>query len=400
MKPNNSKPLKVAIYSGAIPSTTFIENLIEALSEKGLNILLFGKVYKHISYSKAVNIFGTPRNRYINVFVTGIRSIHLLVKYPKRFFILKKELKQFNGFSLKWHSWSRRVPVVLHLPDIFHIQWAKDLEFWMFLKERFNCKLVLSLLGSHINYSPIADEELANSYRLNFPKVDAFQAVSDAIALEARQYAADKNKIETIRTILKPSLFELFSEPQKRIKTPLRVVSIGRHHWIKGYEYALAAMAILKDKGINFVYDIIAQGEIPEALFFQRDQMFLTNEVQFLDGLSQVELFKGLKTYDVLLLPSLNEGIANVVLEAMAIGVPVISTNCGGMAEVVLPSQTGWLVPVRDPEAIADTIVEVLQAPETDLQNIAKNAHDFVKKHFNAEDGIQQFLDLYRSVNK
>ena len=64
-----------------------------------------------------------------------------------------------------------------------------------------------------------------------------------------------------------------------------------------------------------------------------------------------------MRSFDVLLLPSLNEGIANVVLEAMAIGVPVISTDCGGMSEVVILDTTGWLLPVRDSKAIAKGLI-------------------------------------------
>ena len=59
-------------------------------------------------------------------------------------------------------------------------------------------KLVLSLRGAHINYSPIADLKLADMYRKNFPKVDAFHAVSKAIALEAQKYGAQKSNISVV----------------------------------------------------------------------------------------------------------------------------------------------------------------------------------------------------------
>ena len=68
-----------------------------------------------------------------------------------------------------------------------------------------------------------------------------------------------------------------------------------------------------------------------------------------------------MQDFDLLILPSLNEGIANVVLEAMALGIPVISADCGGMSEVVLPNETGWLVPVRDSEAMGEAIIEFTQ---------------------------------------
>jgi colanic acid/amylovoran biosynthesis glycosyltransferase len=69
------------------------------------------------------------------------------------------------------------------------------------------------------------------------------------------------------------------------------------------------------------------------------------------------------------------------------------------MTEVVIPKETGWLVPVRDPEALANAIVEIKDTSEAELQDITKNAHHFVQEHFNAEDSIQQFLELYESIN-
>ena len=71
-------------------------------------------------------------------------------------------------------------PVLYHKPDIFHLQWAKSLEDWIWLQE-FGVKVILSLRGTHITISPIANETLASKYKQLFPKVDAFHAVSNSI---------------------------------------------------------------------------------------------------------------------------------------------------------------------------------------------------------------------------
>jgi colanic acid/amylovoran biosynthesis glycosyltransferase len=127
-------------------------------------------------------------------------------------------------------------------------------------------------------------------------------------------------------------------------------------------------------------------------------QLELEQHITLIGAMPQEDLIETLKSYDVLLLSSVEEGIANVVLEAMAVGLAVISTDCGGMAEVVGHKGTGWLVPVRDPQAIADAIVEVSETSELELQHITQNAHQFVKTHFNAEDGIRRFHELYERV--
>lgn len=391
--------MKIAIYSGIIPSATFIEHLISGLADNEVKVYVFGKMKTQVSYtSPNIKLYTTSKHKLQSILITFFRSIILLIRFPKRFFILIKVVSKFNSLYSKWNRWNRYVPVVLHLPTIFHVQWAKDLQYWVFLKDRFNCKIVLSLLGSHINYSPITNKNLASTYKLLFPKVDAFHAVSKAISLEAQKYGADPAKIKLIHSPIQSTTLEMFNTHKKEIVQSVKILSIGRHHWVKGYNYAITAMGLLKAKHLDFQYTIIAQGKVPENLLFQVNQMELQKEVLFLKGINQNELFKKMQNYDVLLLPSLNEGIANVVLEAMALGLLVISTDCGGMSEVVKDQETGWLVPVRDPNAIADAIMEVSKTSGVELQRITQKAHNVIKTGFNAEDSIQEFLELYDFV--
>ncbi|WP_242091607.1 glycosyltransferase family 4 protein [Aestuariivivens sediminicola] len=392
------KPLKIAIYSGTVPSTTFIENLIKGIASEH-EVLLFGKRTAPIKYrSPRIKIYGIPKNRILNVILTMFRVVKLLILYPTRFVLLWKELKTYPERYKRWYVLSRLVPVIIHKPDIFHIQWAKDIRQWMFLKDRFGAKLVLSLRGAHINYSPIADVELANTYKELFPKVDRFHAVSKAIAIEAQKYHVDKEKIEVIHSPIVKTTFDAFGVFEKRNMDCFLMVSVGRFHWIKGYNYAIDAVKLLKEKGVQVHYTVIASNAISEDILFQIDQLNLTKEVEILNGLPQHLLFESLKDYDCLILPSVEEGIANVVLEAMALGIPVVSTNCGGMAEVVTPNETGWLVPVRDPEALAGAIQEVAETPEKEIQRITLQAHEFVRQHFNSETSIARFLDFYEMV--
>ncbi len=392
--------MKIAIYSGAIPSTTFVEHLIEGI-EKQHKVYLFGVVNKPKKYaSKNIRVYSTSKVLFKNIIKTKWHVFVLLFTKPQRLFIVLKELKKYTSLYAKWNAFSRLIPVVRFLPGIFHIQWAKDLDRWLFLKEKLGVKIVLSLRGAHINYSPIADKKLADSYIVNFPKVDGFHAVSQAISLEAKKYGARQDKVKVIHSPIMHSIFNKYKCININTHRTIKILSVGRHHWIKGYNYAINAMKILKDKNIEFEYSIIAPGIVPESILFQVNQIELQKEVLFLEGVSQDVLLNEMKNYDVLLLPSLKEGIANVVLEAMAIGLPVISTNSGGMAEVVKPKETGWLVPVRDPEALAEAIIDVSQTSKCDLQYITQQAHLLVKAEFNAENSIKEYEALYQSLIK
>ena len=91
-------------------------------------------------------------------------------------------------------------------------------------------------------------------------------------------------------------------------------------------------MALLKKKDVQFHYTIIAGGRDQENILYQIHDLGLNECVSFInDELSHYEVLKKVSECDLFLLPSLEEGISNAVLEAMALGVPVISTDCGGM---------------------------------------------------------------------
>lgn len=389
-----NKLLKIAIYSGQISSTTFIERLIEGLASKKQNVLLFGIKKRAISYSNSVSVIGYKTNRFSKSFSFFKYSFLLLLFKHKEKRILDALLHAQNRNNL--NEKLKSYPVLYHQPDVFHVQWAKGLDDWMWVQE-FGMKLVLSLRGAHINYSPIADLELAAIYRQNFPKVDGFHAVSAAISIEAGNYGANKKTIQVVKSGLNLEEF-VFDLKKFDNKTPLTIISVGRDHWIKNYRLALDAMLILKQKAIPFHYSIIGIAE-NESLIFQCAQLGLEREVSFIDFLPIKEVKEAIKQADILFLPSLKEGIANVVLEAMALGTLVVSTNCGGMAEVVIPNQTGYLVPVRDVNAMAMALAEVSKLSLEDYQKMTKRARGFIEQYHTEDLMVVGMQEMYERLS-
>ena len=195
------KIIKVAIYSSIIPSTNFIENLISELANNvKIKVLLFGKKSSEFhSYSnKNIKTYITPRNKIFLLFKVFFWFLQLLKNKPSNFFKIIRYYKIVikNDTVPFFYWWGKVLPVIINLPDIFHIQWAKSLSFWFFLQDEFDVKIILSLRGTHINYSPIIDEKLANEYRSFFPRVSHFHSVSNAIGEKALSFGANENKME------------------------------------------------------------------------------------------------------------------------------------------------------------------------------------------------------------
>jgi len=390
--------LTIAIYSGTIPSTTFIENLIEGLADSGLKIILFGKKTGRVNYRGNVKVIETPEN-------VGALVLFVLKEYLKLFFRDRKLFIKTAGL-LKKKSGSLKkqfkdagvlLPIANNQPDIFHIQWAKTIDRYPEIFKLLKCRFVLSLRGAHINYSPVHNTKLAESYKKFFPLIDSFHAVSKAIAEESTRYGADPRKIKVIYSSVRDDLLNennLAADDSEILK----IISIGRFHWKKGYHYALDAMNILKEKKIRFDYTIVAHGVIPEEILFLIDEYDLSNEVKIIPGLKHDTLVKTLQQSHLLLLPSVEEGIANVVLEAMSLGIPVITTDCGGMSEVIIEKSNGYIVPVRNPAKIASRIIEFIASGKSEKEIITAGALQTIRDNFSRARQIDEFKELYNSL--
>lgn len=386
-----SKPLKIAIYSGEISSTTFIERLILGLSKKECQVYLFGYLKSPKKYSKNIYVFGYNDNR--------IAKFYLLLKYTALLFLFRRKDKQKLDIIIKSNYKNKAItkikyyPVLWHKPDIFHLQWAKSIEDWIWVQE-FGIKFIVSLRGTHVSISPITNSKIFNLYQKYFPLVDGFHAVSKAIAMEVEKYGVESEKV----TVVYSGLPELVDTIEKKENNKIfKIISVGRNHWLKGYNYAIDSCKILKEKGFQFEYQIIgAKGT--EELEFLIQSNNLQNEVFLTDKKPFLEVQQLMRNADLLLLPSVEEGIANVVLEAMQLGTIVLSTNCGGMEEVIENGENGFIVPVRDSEKIANSIIEINDLIQDERNIIIEKAKGTIKKQHTEEKMIEDMFTFYKEI--
>lgn len=381
---------RIAIYAADIPSTTFIERLITGLANDANDVYVFGKQKGSVKYSSRIKIVAYKNNiskgwQYIKYYLL------MLIKKPAELRKLKEIFAESDRAHYR-HRLSVSMPVLYHKPDIFHVQWAKAIDDWMWVK-KFGMKLVLSLRGTHITYSPVTVPGLADMYRRNFPNVDGFHAVCNAIRGKAEIFGAVN--IKTVYSGLNAAEYDFKPEVDK--KETINILSIGRWHWVKGYDYAINAMQKLRDKKMQFHYTIIGGCESEEALFNIAD-IGLREHISFKGSVAHAALKEYMHAADILLLPSVEEGIANVVLEAMACGTIVIATNCGGMSEAITDRENGFLVPVRNSNAIADKIVEVMALSNEEKRMVKEQARKTIEKKFRADSMVQGMTELYNTV--
>lgn len=389
---------RVAVFSHEIPSTTFIENLIKGLTEEGFDIYLFGFKKKDFHYqNEQIKAYIFPESALGKIYETLLQSVRMWLKNPRLWFKLYKRVFRHRSLKEGFAVFVNRL-IILNQPiDVFHFQWAGDVEVYEEIIELIDSKIIVSFRGAHVNYAPIFRESLKKSYLKYFPKIDKFHAVSKALALEGAKYGADLNKVQVIYTSLNPEILNVVQTNRSKTSSPetLKVISVGRFHWKKGYNYALDAMLRLKDAHIPFHYTIIAAGKIDEEFLFQIIQNGLQDHIKIINGLPQKELAAFIQEQDVFLLPSVEEGIANVAIEAMALGTLVLTTDCGGMTEAIEDGKDGFVVPVRRADLIAEKLIHIYKMSVSELSPIREAAKVRVERQFSRDRMVREFKELY-----
>jgi glycosyltransferase involved in cell wall biosynthesis len=144
------------------------------------------------------------------------------------------------------------------------------------------------------------------------------------------------------------------------------ILAVGRLVEKKGFPYLIDAGRLLVERGYSLRLHIVGGGDMKEALRRHIAEAGLETYVTLLEPRPQEELIALYRTATVFALPSIvaddgdRDGIPNVLVEAMRLGLPVVSTAVSGIPELVLDGETGLLVPPRDAEALAAALVRLL----------------------------------------
>ncbi|KAA5933491.1 MULTISPECIES: glycosyltransferase [Pantoea] len=193
-------------------------------------------------------------------------------------------------------------------------------------------------------------------------------------------------KIHVTRMGIEPEKFNF--QPRQAFHKPLRIVSVARLTEKKGLDVAVKASAILKQRGGQFQYTIIGNGDQDEMMrdFIAREGM---EDCVSMPGFKpQEEIRRALSEADIFLLPSKTaadgdmEGIPVALMEAMAVGLPVVSTFHSGIPELIENNVSGWLVEEDDPDALAETLLKLSQG-EVDVAPVVAAARHKVETEFN-----------------
>ncbi|MCX7927448.1 MAG: glycosyltransferase family 4 protein [Candidatus Omnitrophica bacterium] len=170
---------------------------------------------------------------------------------------------------------------------------------------------------------------------------------------------------------------------------------VGRFEPIKGLTYLLEAAKRILTERKDVVFILIGDGSLRENLRQEVRRIKLENNIRFFGWREDAQEL--MAAFDVLVLPSLNEAVGLVLLEAQAQAVPVIATKVGGIPEVVKDRQSGILVSPKDSRALSEAIEELLDS-EQKRRRYGEYGKVFIKNKFGKENFIMNMEKVYSDV--
>jgi colanic acid/amylovoran biosynthesis glycosyltransferase len=251
-----------------------------------------------------------------------------------------------------------------------------------------DCKMTLSFRGSDINIFPIWHNK---SYALALELADKVQANSKELLSQLKNHYS---KIDAKGVIIHPGLQETFRVGLKQIEefggirernTKVEIVSVGRLHWVKGYELALMALALFKQNGDDFNYTLIGAGVEAEKLVFLIHSLGLNDNVKLVSQKSALEIREIMEQSNLFLQTSWAEGFSNSTLEAQALGLPVVVTPVSGMSTIVEHEKTGFVCEGFSREQVLNGLNWYKSLTKVELGELAKNASVRVYENFSGE---------------
>jgi colanic acid/amylovoran biosynthesis glycosyltransferase len=183
----------------------------------------------------------------------------------------------------------------------------------------------------------------------------------------------------------------------------VRLLSVARMTEKKGLEYALRALARLDPVPGRVSYRIVGSGPLHESLERLTYDLGLGRCVEFTGAIPRNEVIAALRHADLFIAPSVTaadgdqEGIPVSIMEAMATGLPILSTLHSGIPELVEDGVSGFTVPERDPDSLADRLKYLLDHPET-WEGMGRAGRNHVLAEFDQRELLADLTEIYREV--
>jgi len=394
-------------------SETFILNQISGLIDRGHHVDIYAKkLRKDSKIHPIINHYQLLKRTYYipsipyNSFWQVLKGAKLFLTHFWISPLLLLRLLNFSSYgsqALSFYLVYKAIPFLGKPPyDIVHCHFGPNGLYAMHLQKMgiLQGKLVTTFHGYDISLELCKYGDCI--YNELFEAGDLFLPISYCWQKRLIELGCDPQKIKVLRMGIDCRIFQFTPRGMNSIRA-VEILTVGRLVEKKGIEYGIRAVAALIKSGYSLKYKIIGDGPLRNQLQKLVEDLRVSNHVLFLGWQQQQEVADALAAADILLAPSLTsqegdqEGIPVVLMEAMAMGLPVVSTLHSGIPELVQDGISGFLVPERDVDALASKLSYLLDHSELWSQ-MGKAGREFVEKYYNIRDLQGQLEAVYHSL--
>lgn len=266
------------------------------------------------------------------------------------------------------------IPLLLNRIPLIHTKHGRD-------KPDQSRKVLLNKISSFFTHTIVS---VSN---------DASDVCRDIEGISSKKLAVIENGVD-----LSPYI-EIHRERQlkRMLGGEIRFIHVGRLSHEKNQSLLLAAFALLLKHYPLASLTICGNGAQKTTLIEQTKQLTISNSIAFEGAVNDIP--QRIASHDVFVLSSITEGLPLAIIEAMAGGLPVISTDVGGVREVLENNVNGYLVPSQDKQALFKALLAACANP-LHLQNMGDTANIFIHANYSLTKMADKYLALYQSVSR
>jgi glycosyltransferase involved in cell wall biosynthesis len=205
------------------------------------------------------------------------------------------------------------------------------------------------------------------------------------------------SKIHVVRCGLESDFYQNATVTQYNSR---RIVCVGRLSEPKGQLLLLQAVKLLHERGLYCELVLAGDGEMRAEIERAIAENELGDRVRLTGWISSEQVRSEILASAAMVLPSFAEGLPVVIMEAMALRRPVISTYVAGIPELVIPGQHGWLIPAGDVDALVQALQELLNTPASVLAEMGSDCRERVVAFHNVDMEAEKLHKLFQNVVK
>jgi len=270
----------------------------------------------------------------------------------------------------------------------------------------------VTLLGSILSDIPFSFTAHAKDIYTSKPQKLATRIARASFVVTCTKY--NREYLTSIDTTGKTPIYCLYhgsdldlfdtSVPRYVASAPYRILTVARLTAKKGLPTVYRALSLLRQKGLSFTHTLVGDGDDRDEIITLINDLHLQDCCQWLGTRTHAEVLTQFSASDIFALgceiseTGDRDGIPNVLVESLAMGVPAVATSISAIPEVLIDGETGLTVPPSDPEKLADAI-EKLLADQHLRRKVIENGRKLVKEKFDNRRLITELAYLFHTNN-